>query len=452
MRTRPKLESSKPSAWRTPLLATLLAALLATVCPACVRMQPVPLLPPPASQPALAQAPREASLPPEPKDAALSLDPLELPDVHHEDRPSGATLLHVHLPAVPLTHLRIVFPVGRAADGDQPGLATMTARTVLQGAVGPDAPTRRQHGLEQVAEYGTQVTADATVFSFAFASTEAEEVIDHLRTMIQQPGFRQSAIQHARASMPQLLASTRRSMAMGDALRGVEKPVSESDLSGIKDWHCRSFHKKMFRAEGARVVWVGDVNLDRAQALTDRLLEGWKTTKASGAPEPPPAKRRVITVGSPRPDDPVQVVMLARGPDRNHEDWPALWIVSQLMTKTCGSLPWAEQPAAFRVCDTVAAGQAERWMGEMEAKLRQLEEGGIPPAELDRTRRTLVEAEARRLGDPRALTDTLALWDASSVDRTGEKLSGVSDVRPAVARHLTADQLVFVIVPRVTTR
>jgi hypothetical protein len=327
----------------------------------------------------------------------------------------------------------------------------MTALTVLEGAVGPDAPTRRQQGIEQVAEHSVRVTPDATVFSFTFVSTEADGVIEQLRTMFQQPGFRLSALQRARATAPRLLASSSRAMAMEDALVGVERSVSESDLSGIKDWHCRTFHKTMYRSDGARVIWVGDVGLHRAQTLTDRLLAGWKGTKGASKPASS-SGQRVLRVGSPGPDDPVAVAMLARGPDRNHEDWPALWIVSQLMTKTCGSLPWVEQPDAFRVCDTVPAGQADRWMGEMEAKLSMLGSSEVAPADLDATKRTLVEAEARRLGNPRSLADTLALRDATSFDRVGDKLSGVSDVRPAVGRHLTTDQLRFVIVAPAATR
>jgi predicted Zn-dependent peptidase len=50
-------------------------------------------------------------------------------------------VLFVEAPDLPMVDVRIVFDAGSARDGDQPGLASMTADMLTEGAGGPGAPT-----------------------------------------------------------------------------------------------------------------------------------------------------------------------------------------------------------------------------------------------------------------------------------------------------------------------
>ncbi len=417
---------------------------LAVVIAACSPMQPAPLSPPLPSQTATVAAPTSAPLPPAPADDALPLDPVRLAYTASELRPSGATLRHALVSTVPLVHLRIVFPTGWRADGPQPGITALTAWTLVEGAVGPDAPTGRTHGIERVTDLSARVTPTATVFSATVLSHDLDEAVEHLQKMIHIPGFRASAFQRAQGTVVRQPATTQRASAEEAALFGLPAtPPTETErsVSRLEPWHCRAFHKASYRSDGAVVAWVGDITADRARALTDRLFAGWKPSKATNKAEPLPLGPPKGVASAPSTDQRVKVSLLARGPSLEHEDWPALWVVAKAMGSECSPLPWNTVPAAFRVCKTLPASQADAWVGETRKRLDDMAAQGLAPSVLETAKRGIVDAESLRLSDPEAIADTLARWDASLIDGVGDRLRPVTDVQEAVSRHLRAEEV-----------
>jgi hypothetical protein len=420
---------------------------LAIAIAACSPMQPAPVSPPLPSPTATVASPTTTPLPPAPADDALPLDPVRLAYTPSELRPSGATLRHVLVPTVPLVHLRIVFPAGWRADGPQPGITALTAWTLVEGAVGPDAPTGRTYGIERVTDLSAEVTPSATIFSATVLSQDLDEAVEHLQKMIHIPGFRASAFQRAQGTVVRQPATTQRAeqAALFD-LPAITPTELERSVSRLEPWHCRAFHKASYRSDGAVVAWVGDVTADRARALTDRLFAGWKPSKTSSKTEPRPLGQGNAI--APSTEERVKVVLLARGPSLEHEDWPALWVVAKALGSECSPLPWNTVPAAFRVCKTLPASQAEAWVGETRRRLDDMAAQGLAPSVLETAKRGIVDEESRRLSDPEAIADTLARWDASLVDGVGDRVRPVTDVREAVSRHLRAEEVRVVVVQK----
>jgi hypothetical protein len=345
---------------------------------------------------------------------------------------------------VPLVHLRIVFPLGWSADGPQPGITALTAWTLVEGAVGPDMPTGRTHGIERVTDLSAQVTPNATIFSATVLSHDLDEVVEHLQKMIHIPGFRASAFQRAQGTVVRQAPTTQRAeQAVLFDLPAPPPTEIERSVSRLEPWHCRAFHKASYRSDGAVVAWVGNVTADRARVLTDRLFAGWKPSKTAGKTDPRPLGQ--VSAEAPSSDRQVKAVLVARGPSLEHEDWPALWLVATALGSECSSLPWTTEPAAFRVCKTLPGLQAEAWAADTRKRLDDIATRGLAPSVLETAKRAIVDAESRRLSDPEAVADTLARWDASLVDGVGDRIRPVTEVREAVSRHLRAEHVRVVV-------
>ena len=414
---------------------------------ACTQMHPAPLLPPPHANPQATSSTVAIPIPPPPADDTHPLDSLRWPQVQEETLPSGVTLRLVNAPVVPLIHLRIAFPVGRGADGDHPGVARLTALTLLEGALGADAPTRRTSGLEQFATPDVTVSSDATIFEMTMTSGDATGAVDHLHDMFVTPGFRLPAFLRAQQAAPRMIASDRSDMGVEEALWGTTAREDEKALAGIKAWHCRAFHKASYDPHRAIVVWVGDISLEQARAFTERIIEGWKSLPVKQpAPTTKQAPRKTAAELTPTNPGKVHIAAVANGPAWDSEDWPALWLVAQTMTKTCPALPWADSVASFRICDTIASSGIDEWMKAVESQLAALGNQGLESSALEAAKRSLVESEARRLSRPSALADTLVRWTPSEVDAVGDRIRSVDDVRGAVSRHLQAENLRYVVV------
>ena len=422
---------------------TNLTVLSAVVFVSCTRYAPAPMLPRSEPRAQSATTTPTIPLPAPPVEEAQPIDELRWPDVQEARSSQGAELRVVQLPGVPLVHLRVVFPVGWKDRSDMPGLARMTAYSLVEGAMGQDAPTQRWQGLEQVADASAHVTANATVFSLRFMTTDAEEVIDHVHGMLTTPGFRRSSLQRARETFNRRV----RDQLLVDAFQGVaaDSKIDGPALLRIKGWHCRALHKARYDATKARVVWVGDISSTRASTLTERMFEGWKAPRQQ-ATRPPSATAEARESSTSNSGE-VWAAIVAQGPESVHEDWPALWLAAQAMTEGCPALPWvAPTSKGFRLCARMDATQVESWQQQKLQQLAQLGSEGLDEQALEAAKRSLVLAEATRLANPRALADTLTVAERSQVDGVGARVGDVVDVSGPARRHLQPEQLTLLVV------
>jgi zinc protease len=70
---------------------------------------------------------------------ALSSAALATPQIQSWETENGAEVLFVAAPDLPMVDVRLAFDAGSARDGSQPGLASMTAEMLTEGAGDLDA-------------------------------------------------------------------------------------------------------------------------------------------------------------------------------------------------------------------------------------------------------------------------------------------------------------------------
>ena len=115
--------------------------------------------------------------------------------------PEGVPVLFVAAPDLPMLDVRIAFQAGSARDGDQPGLASLTANLLDQGAGEWDANTIAER-LEAVgAEMSIDAQRDMASASLRSLTRQPalNQALETLALVISQPRFAESDFERMRA-------------------------------------------------------------------------------------------------------------------------------------------------------------------------------------------------------------------------------------------------------------
>ena len=105
------------------------------------------------------------------------------PEIQRWRTPSGAKVLFVSAPELPIIDVRVVFDAGSARDGERPGLASLTAAMLSEGAADLDADAIAERVEAVGAELGAGVDRD-TSFARLRSLTEPEALETALDTLI----------------------------------------------------------------------------------------------------------------------------------------------------------------------------------------------------------------------------------------------------------------------------
>ncbi|HOT10689.1 MAG TPA: hypothetical protein PK710_13010, partial [Polyangiaceae bacterium] len=128
-------------------------------------------------------------------------------------------------------------------------------------------------------------------------------------------------------------------------------------------------------------------------------------------------------------------------------DWPALWLIAMAMESECDVLPWHADSTAFRICKQISVLQRQQEEAALRKRLDEIIADGLSLSEMESAKRKIVEMEARRMSDPKAIANMLSRWDASQADGVGDRLRAVTDIRSAARRFLDAKSVKGVLVP-----
>ncbi len=225
----------------------------------------------------------------------LSLPTAATPQIQTWQTASGAKVLYSAAPDLPMVDVRIVFDAGSARDGNQPGLAAMTASMLTEGAGGLDVDTIAER-IERVgAELGTGAGRDMAYASLR-SLTEPEAlgtVLDILSRMLAAPSFPRAELERVRANT--LVALRQREQDPGSiAGRALYQAVyGDHPYAGDPDGNHESvaaiarddlirFYRRYFTAPNATVAIVGALNRDQAEVVAELL--------SAGLPEGPPPR------------------------------------------------------------------------------------------------------------------------------------------------------------------
>lgn len=217
----------------------------------------------------------------------LSFAANAIPAIETWTTASGARVLLVSTPDLPIVDLRLAFDAGSARDDATPGLAGFTNGLLFDGADGLDAQAIAS-GFERLgAQYGAQAQRDMAVVSLRSLSDRPllDPAIDLLARVLAGPQFPEAAVARARRTLEVALAQEREQPAQLASRAFYQAayrshpysswPNGEPEaLSLLTGEAARGFYGRYYVARNAVVALVGDLDRPAAQALVERLLAG----------------------------------------------------------------------------------------------------------------------------------------------------------------------------------
>lgn len=209
------------------------------------------------------------------------------PAIQDWETSNGARVLFVEAPDLPMVDVRVVFDAGSARDGDQLGLASITARLLTDGAGDWDADTLAER-LEAVgASVSASVDRDmASVAGRSLTDPSAYQIWkETMAAVLSQPTFAEADLARLRENR---LVGLRRdqqrpgTIAQRALYRQIfgDHPYAEDSVGTIESVAALTredlvaFHERYYVAANAVVAIVGALDREQADALAERLTSG----------------------------------------------------------------------------------------------------------------------------------------------------------------------------------
>jgi len=214
--------------------------------------------------------------------------------IQHWQTARGTQVYLVENHALPMFDVSIQFRAGHAWEGGQPaGTASLTSHLFSAGT----ADLSEQQISERLADTGAQLspTVDEDLAGFTLrtlsSAEESASAVDLLATLLATPQFPEGILEREKArtisglkeaeTKPETLVER----AFNTAVFGPHPYGRDADpdsVARVTRDDILAFYRDRYRAEGAVVVMVGDIDRAAAEALAERITAGLPT----GRPEP----------------------------------------------------------------------------------------------------------------------------------------------------------------------
>jgi zinc protease len=328
----------------TPLTALTLAVLLLAGCAAEA--------PPPPLTGVVIPVRDTAPKPPPPREAPPAsgqAKPYHFPKVGWADLPGGLRVATIPSKALPIAQVRVVIGGGRAADGEKPGLAALTAQLLRDGGAGPMSSREL---TTRIASLGAELTVDtgfdATTLGLAVTRDRLGEALDLLGALVQKPQLSPVEFDKLKKRQVERLTDAARTRGAWGAsmvlyrdlfsLPSEHHPYASfgptvDEVARITVADCRAFHRRYYTARNTFVVVAGDAAPDAARALVQKAFTGFAGGDApaiSFVDPVPPDGRKVTLVDRPKSAQ-SDVFVGALGPARTDRAFAAFAVENQIL-------------------------------------------------------------------------------------------------------------------------
>lgn len=216
------------------------------------------------------------------------------PKIESWQTDNGAKVLFVEAPDLPMVDVRIVFSAGSARDGDKPGLASMTADMLTEGAADLDANAIAERIASLGAQLGAGAERDMAWVSLRSLTDEAllEPAVDTVTKVLTEPRFPVDDFERVRQNRLVGLRTAEQdpgSVGKKALYRAVfgEHPYA-TDPSGTADSvaaltrdDVTAFHATYYTAKNATLAIVGALTRAQAQVLGNRITARLPAGKAA---------------------------------------------------------------------------------------------------------------------------------------------------------------------------
>lgn len=407
--------------------------------------------------------------------------PFAFPKVASSELKNGLKVAVIQSKALPIVQIRVVVLGGRAADGERPGLSSITGDMLKDGGAGKysskDLVTRVE-SLGSSLSIGTDT--DATVLSMAVTKDRLGEALDLLGTVVREPRFAQNEFDKLKKRELDRTADAARtngrwSGAMilwrdlfsmpSDHHPYASVDATPAEIAKISLADVRAMHKRLFVPKNTFVVVAGDTTPDVARAAVDKAFAGYRGGEApviSFTDPMPQAGLKITVVDRPKSSQ-SDLFVGALGPERADKMFPAFAVANQILgggvsgrlfldVREKQSLAYATRSSVIEVAhgpsviSAYAGTQTAKTGLAMKGLLEHLDRLGTtaPSAEeVDTSTRYLSDVFAIKLETIGAVADELAHLRVMGLpdDYDDAYRKQIRDVTPALALKAVSDHV-----------
>jgi len=257
---------------------------------------------------------------------------------------TGAKVMYVYAPQLPMVDIRLVFDAGSVRDKGLPGLAMMTNAMLDLGAGdwSTDMIAERFDGVG--AEFSNNSLKDMAILSLRSLTEEAllDTSITTLNAILTKPKFIETEIQRTREQVLISLrnheqsTSTIASKAFYKALysdHAYASPVmgAVESINKITRDELIDFYKKYYVANNAVIAIVGDVDKSEAEDLVEQILKGLPEGEAAVQVDEVKPLNKAQKIHKTYPSSQTHILVGQPGMKRGDEDYLALYVGNHIL-------------------------------------------------------------------------------------------------------------------------
>lgn len=221
------------------------------------------------------------------------------PDIESWQTQRGAKVLFVQAADLPMIDVRVVFAAGSARDADKPGVASLTANMLGEGAGGLDADSIAERVEGVGAELSTGAERDMAWASMRSLTepTALETAVDTLVKVLAEPEFpaedfarvrqnRLTALRLAEQDPGSVGSKALYRAVFGDHPYGSDPSGTPESVGAMRREDLQAFHRRYYTPANATIAIVGALDRPQAERLAERLTAG--LPEGPAAPALPP--------------------------------------------------------------------------------------------------------------------------------------------------------------------
>ncbi|MCA0892254.1 M16 family metallopeptidase [Microbulbifer agarilyticus] len=288
---------------------------------------------------------------------------LELPKQQEFTLKNGLKVVLAERHDTPAVFMKLQYRGGASVDGDKPGLASVVARMLSEGAGDYDSLGFSARQEELGASIGTGSGLDYNTISFSALKSQLKPSLELFRDVITDPKFPEEDLTRVKSNwldsirqeeaQPQGLAMRKLPPLLYGENHPYSAPLTGSGtpeaVSSITRDDLVNYHDTWLRPDNAQLTIVGDVDRDEIEKLLNDTLGKWRAPK-----EPLPA----LDIANVERPDSARIFLLDRpGAEQSY-------VMAGLLMP-----PW--QPEGAEAFDAMASAVAGKFTSRINMNLRE---------------------------------------------------------------------------------
>lgn len=249
----------------------------------------------------------------------------------------------IHTPELDMLDIVLNINAGSSRDGEQAGLATLTA-SLLDNGSNKKTADELARSLEQLgSQYYSFADRDRTiVYLRTLADKEhLSPSINLLTEIISQPAFRKDDFDRLKNQQLQTITSLDKDpeyqswLFLAKSLY-LNHPYATPDLgteqtlTAISEKNVRDFHRTYYVTHNLSIVMTGNITQEQAEQISEQISLSFPVGAPATAMPPPDNRRSTASQHIPLETEQVHISLGFQGINRASPDYPALYIANHI--------------------------------------------------------------------------------------------------------------------------